>query len=301
MAIEGVPAFEAPDQTSSPVAAIGKVDVSDRAALAVSTLELFIGNNWDKERAYEGFTEDFGRITAQLEGTPHETYPHLPIGRISTGSEVTVQSVFEGVDAVERPDGSAYPAAYPFSEDKSNLSRRIWTPGEGFDVAAINRLSLPGEPEDPQAIKIHARAAFMDGPEEQDPMLKLLGLSFDRKSPDYRKDQREPTQLEELARLTASFEADNPGFTHRAVILGGFATLNAQRRLEGRETGVEVPMIGKWGFLRFPYQGRKTVDGVSWVGCAYSFGGQLWAGGSRGGARSREGLGFSVGLKEAQS
>jgi hypothetical protein len=299
MAIQGVPTFETPDQVSSPGVAVGKIDVSDRAALAVGTLELFIGNNWDREAAYDGFTRDFGRIDAQLGGVAHETYPSLPLGRVSTGGEVTVQSAFDGADAVERPDGSAYPAAYPFNEDKSNLSRRIWTPGEGFDVAAVNRMSMPGEPEDPQALKIHARAVLLDGPKEQDRILKLTGMSFDRESPDYQEGQ--PTQVEELAKLTAEFEAGNPGFTHRAVTLGGFVILNAQRRLEGRETGVEVPMIGKWGYVVFPYQGRKTVDGVSWVGGADSAGDQLRAGGSGGGANSDGGVGVSVGLEEAQS
>ncbi|HEY5152983.1 MAG TPA: hypothetical protein VII55_03340 [Candidatus Saccharimonadales bacterium] len=277
--------------------AVGKIDVSDRAALAVGTLELFIGNNWDREKAYAGFTSEFGRIAAELSDVPHETYPNLPLGRLSTGGEVTVQSAFDSADSVERPDGSTYPAAYPFSEGQSNLSRRIWTPGEGFDAAAVNRLSMPGEPDDPQAMKIHARAALMDGPEAEDPILKLLGLSFDKESPDYQEGQ--PTQIEELARLTAAFEAEHPGLNHRAVILGGFVTLNAQRRLEGRETGVEVPMIGKWGYIRFAYQGRKTVGGVSWVGGARSYGDRLGAGGSGGRAYSREGLGFSVGLSEA--
>jgi hypothetical protein len=297
MAIEGVPTVEILDQTDLPGGEVGPIDVSDRAAVAVGTLELFIGNNWDREKAYDGFTKDFGRIAAQLEGILHETYPRFPLGRLSTGGEVTVQGAFDRADTVERPDGSAYPAAYPFNEDKSNLSRRIWTPGEGFDIADVNRLSMPGEPDDPQAMKIHARAALTDGPEKQDPILKLLGLPFDRESPDYEEGQ--PTQVEELAKLTAVFEADNPGFTHRAITLGDFVILNAQRRLEGRETGVEVPMIGKWGYVVFPYQGRKAVDGDSWVGRANADGGQLGADRSCGYADPDGGVGFSVGLEEA--
>jgi hypothetical protein len=295
MAINGVPTFN-PEAELQPERI--EVNVNDRADLAVAALEVIYGNNWDRDRARKDFARDFDRIEAGVDGWGIETYPHLPIARTSDGSDITAESAFAASDAaVKRPDGTPYPATWPFQEREGNFSRRLWTPGdEGYDVTDINRMSMPGEPEDPRAMTIHARAALLDGPESDEPLLQLLDMPFDRESPDY--EDGGPTQVEELARLGAEFEAEHPDLNHRAVILGGFLGLVVQRRLEREGGKEEVKSPLAWDFARIPYLGRKTVGGVSIVGYVGSDGGQFWLGRSRGSAFPDGGLVFSVGLNE---
>jgi len=289
MAIEGVPTFERPE-------IVAGIDVNDRAALAVAALEVVYGSNWDREKAQEDFHNDFGEIAAQLgDDRRIETYPHMPFASTTDGQKVTVESAFGTIDAMQRRDGTTYPPTYPFREDDGNISKRLWTPGEGYDEADVNRMNMPGDPYDPQATTIHARAALIDGPQAEERLLHLLDLSFDDKAPGYSKGDK--TQVEELARLTAEFEEAYPGLTHRAVILGGFAALTIQRRLEGL-AGVDKKMPMEWGWMAIPYLGRKTVGGGSWVGLADSYGDQPGLGWWIGFAYSYGGFGLSVGLKE---
>jgi hypothetical protein len=289
MAIEGVPTFERSGNVSG-------IDVNGRAALAVAALEVVYGSNWDREKAQEDFHNDFGEIVAQLgDDRPIETYPHMPFASTTEGQKITVESAFGSIDGMQRRDGTTYPSTYPFREDDGNISKRLWTLGEGYDEAEVNRMNMPGDPYDPQATTIHARAALVDGPREEERLLHLLGLPHDSEAPDYSKGDK--TQVEELARLTTEFEAAHPGLTHRAVILGGFAALTIQRRLEGR-AGVEKKMPIEWGWMAIPYLGRKTMDGGSWVGCAGSSGGQPRLDRWDGDALPGVSLGLSVGLKE---
>ena len=290
MAIEGVPEFESPE-------IVAGIDVSDRAALAVAALEVVYGSDWDRDKAREDFHNDFGEIAAQLgDGRPIETYPHMPFGSTTDGQKVTVESAFGSIDGLQRRDGTSYPPTYPFGEGDDNVSKRLWTPGEGYDSADVNRMNMPGEAYDSQASVIHARAALIDGPHKEERLLHLLGLPFDEEAPGYAPGNQ--TQVEELARLTAEFEEAHPGLNHRAVILGGFAALTIQRRLEGR-AGVEKKMPMEWGWMVIPYLGRKPVGGVSLIGDVVSGGGQPGLNRSNGVARPDVGVGLSVGLNEA--
>lgn len=169
-----------------------------------------------------------------------------------------------------------YPETYVYD--------RLWTPGndpDGYKADDLDNLKLNWRDAD---WKPHARLAVHNPASEQEPLLYFLGQPFD----ELYAEAGQQTQLDAIAEATKAYNAEHADFEMTPLNAKGIAMIALVHRIKGES----MPLT--WGFMRDATLPRRTV-GISLVGDVGSGGDRLRLGGSDGRARSRSGVGVSVG------
>lgn len=263
MAIEGLRTVPQPNQ----------VDISDEVGASVEALEL-LGLVEDRDQVTESVKAEFGALDQS--GRTGEAYIQLPRGII------TLQGLIDVSDSATYSGDKRYPESYVY--------HNLWTPGahpDGYKAEDLDNLKLG---EQNATWLPHARLAVHNPVSEREPLLHFLGLPID----ELYAEAGQQTQLEALAEAAKAYEAEHAGFEMTPLNAKAVAMIALTRRIKGQS----MPM--EWGFMRDGTLPRATVGGVSFVGCVYSYGGQLKLSRSVGSAHSNGGLGVSVGPKQLE-
>lgn len=258
----------------------GSPDISEAVSV---TLEAYrdLGYAGDPENAERKLTEAF-QAPASL-GYDGRLYVPVP-------SVVTTERLLTVADD-RRPDGISPIMKYT----------NLWIPGtkkESYTQDELDR--APAEPSARIAVFNADKATGVD------PLLHHLNLPYDG----FAKDRwgGQTTQLDAVEKDRTAFEAKHPGFVLTMTGHREFALFALMDRIRGEKPEAQnyvdprsEEFVLNRGFMRITKElGRRSVDGGSIVGYVDSVGGRLDLDRSYGGARSRGGVGLSVGSKELE-
>lgn len=266
MAIEGL--YVRPEQGPITVFRSGEPDVAEAVGVTIEA-HRELGYAPDVDQATESLTKDFGAIAGL--GYDGRLYVEPP-------KNVKTDDIIAAADG-KRPDGV----------DETYRYKPLWIPGS--EENSYTSEELDAAPEEPEARLTIFNARTDTG---VDGVLHFTAMPYDE---EYR-DDAQKTQIEATLEAKEQFEESHPenqlhSLGHRAVAMSVLMD-----RIRGVDPRSDDFLLNT-GWMRLPDLGRRTVGGGSIVGDVRSYRGQLKFDGTDGDAYRREGVGLSVGPKEA--
>jgi hypothetical protein len=210
-----------------------------------------------------------------------EAIPSIPYGMLATQQMVEV---------VDSHSFGKYPETYVYDN--------LWIPGTEDGSYTHEQLAKSA------GAKPTARLALHTNESTQEPLLHFLDLPFDDYAKIVSNPDAETTQLEALKSQKEKVKTENPEVDVLPLSHRDFLMLALIRRIKGEQKQIPANMpislsISPGGFLLDASLPRTEVDGISVVGCVYSYDGRLHLDGSDGSARSGSGVGIALELKES--